>query len=150
MCSVVAGEVSVNDFAIRPAHELTDGATFETGKFRWRFLHTPHMPHAWDAGHLFEETQRVLLCSDVLNQDGDVPPLSESDVVGPMRSQLESYRGMPFDYYLPYTTRTSGQIERLAQLEPEWCATMHGSSFHGDGAGALRAMDAMLQELAEG
>ncbi len=148
MCGVVGALVNVNDFAARPARQLQDDETFETGRSRWQFLHTPHMPHAWDAGHLFEESRRMLLCSDVLNQDGDVPAVSEDSVVEAMHAQLLAYRTMPFDYYLPYTSRTSAQIERLAQLQPELCATMHGSSFRGDGTAELRAMDAMLAETA--
>ena len=148
MCGVVAALVNVDDFADRPARQLPDGESFATGSSRWRFLHTPHMPHAWDAGHLFEESRRLLLCSDVLNQDGDVPAVSEDSVVDAMQAQLLTYRAMPFDYYQPYTSRTHAQIERLAQLQPELCATMHGSSFRGDGAAELRAMDAMLAETA--
>jgi flavorubredoxin len=146
MCSIVGAEVNVNDFASRKARGVADGETFETGKFRWRFLHTPQVPHAWDAGHLFEETQGLLLCSDVLGHDGDVPAITEDDVVELMRGQLTSYRGTPFDDYMPYTPHTTGHIERLAQLEPRVCATMHGSTVRGDGATALRTMDRMLRE----
>ena len=43
-------------------------------------------------------------------------------------------------------------IERLAALEPQTLAVMHGSSFHGDGATQLRALAsgyaASLAELA--
>lgn len=147
ICSICGAEVSVNDFAARPAHALPDDAAFETGKFKWRFLNTPQVPHAWDAGHLFEETQRVLFCSDVLNHEGDQPPVTEDDVVGLMRTMLIGYRGTPMDGYMPYTPHTTGMIERLAQLEPAICATMHGSVFRGDGARALRDMDAMLREV---
>ena len=147
--SVPGAEVNVNDFAIRPVRPLADDETFATGKFRWRFLQTPHMPHAWDAGHLFEETTRMLLGSDVLNQDGDGPPVIEEGAAELMRRQLESYGATPFDYYMPYTSRTSTQLERLAKLEPQLCVTMHGSSFRGDGAAELRRMDELLREFAE-
>ena len=43
---------------------------------------TPHLPHGWDAGVLFEESDRVLLCSDLLHQLGNVEPVTSSDVVG--------------------------------------------------------------------
>src|SRR5581483_6542098 len=47
--------VSVNDFIAREARALADGETFATGKYRLRFCQTPHLPHGWDAGVLFEE-----------------------------------------------------------------------------------------------
>jgi hypothetical protein len=53
-----------------------------TGKYRFRYCQTPHLPHGWDAGVLFEETQKTLLCSDLFHQIGDVEPLTSADVVG--------------------------------------------------------------------
>ena len=51
---------------------MTDSEILATGHHRFRFLHTPQVPHGWDAGLLFEETQSVLLCSDLFHQNGDV------------------------------------------------------------------------------
>src|SRR5436309_2656627 len=47
VCGLVGALVSVNDFSIRPARPLTRD-TFPTGKYRFRFLPTPHVPHGWD------------------------------------------------------------------------------------------------------
>src|ERR1700688_4412836 len=55
VCGLIGAMVSVNDFAIRPARALTRDDTFSTGKYRYRFVPTPHVPHGWDAGVLFEE-----------------------------------------------------------------------------------------------
>jgi len=63
VCTFVGAMVSVNDFAIRPAHILKGDDVLTTGKYRYRLVHTPHLPHGWDAGMLFEETQRTLFCS---------------------------------------------------------------------------------------
>ncbi|MFN0141082.1 MAG: MBL fold metallo-hydrolase, partial [Pyrinomonadaceae bacterium] len=82
VCSFVGAEVSVNDFASRPARGLNDGETFSTGKYAYRFITTPHLPHCWEAAMLFEETQRTLFCSDLFHQLGDVEARTESDVVG--------------------------------------------------------------------
>ena len=146
MCGVCGAEVSVSDFANRPPRALADGETFSTGSRRWRFINTPQVPHAWDAGHLFEETQRTLFCSDLLNHEGDVAPLTEDDVVGPMCEMLVGYDGTPFADYFPYTAKTEAHLRRLADLEPELCATMHGSSYWGDGRGAIEEMAQMLRE----
>jgi flavorubredoxin len=63
ICSIVSKMVSVDDVAAeRPARALNDGEVLVTGKYRFRFLQTPHVPHAWDAGHLFEENSGTLFC----------------------------------------------------------------------------------------
>ncbi|HKY44597.1 MAG TPA: hypothetical protein VJM50_16020, partial [Pyrinomonadaceae bacterium] len=74
VCSMVGALVSVNDFAIRPAKGMNDGEVFNTGQYRFRFVQTPHVPHCWEAGQLFEETKGTLLCSDLFHQGGDVEP----------------------------------------------------------------------------
>ena len=61
VCSMVGALVSINDFALRPALGMTDGEVLSTGGYRFRFLQTPHVPHCWEAGLLFEETKCTLL-----------------------------------------------------------------------------------------
>ena len=56
VCGLVGAMVSVNDFSIRPARVLTRDDVLPTGRYRFRFLPTPHVPHGWDAGVLFEES----------------------------------------------------------------------------------------------
>src|SRR5215510_5497986 len=56
VCSAVGAMVFVNDGAVRPARGLMNDETIQTGKYRFRFKATPHLPHGWDAGVLFEET----------------------------------------------------------------------------------------------
>src|SRR6476660_6463786 len=88
VCSMVGAMVSINDFALRPAKGMLDGETFETGRHRFRFVQTPHVPHCWEAGLLFEETKGTLLCSDLFHQGGNVEPLTESDVIERARKTL--------------------------------------------------------------
>ena len=64
ICSQVGALVSVNDFIGHESRALPDGETFTTGKYRFRYCQTPHLPHGWDAGMLFEETQKTLLCAN--------------------------------------------------------------------------------------
>ena len=68
VCSLVGAMVSVNDFALRPARGMTTGEVISTGKYRFRFLQTPHVPHCWEAGLLFEEVGGTLLSSDLFHQ----------------------------------------------------------------------------------
>lgn len=85
-CNLLGAVLSVNDFAIRPPRVLAAEETLATGKYRFRFCSTAHLPHGWDAGVLFEETNRTLFCSDLFFHAGDVEPLTESDIVGRARS----------------------------------------------------------------
>src|ERR1035441_5793374 len=59
VCSFVGAMVMVNDFADRAARPLADGEVLQTGKHCIRFLSTPHVPHSWDAGLFFDETERA-------------------------------------------------------------------------------------------
>jgi flavorubredoxin len=146
-CSLVGAVVSVNDFAVRPARPLGDGETFATGKRRFRFLHTPHVPHCWEAGILFEETAGTLFCSDLLQQNGERPPTGGAELIGLCRESMLSYQKGPFAGYLPYTKNTEPTLHRLAALRPTTLATMHGSVLCGDGEQALRALARVLREI---
>ena len=148
VCSLVGKLVSVDDcMALRPALGMTDGQVLNTGTYRFRFLHTPHVPHCWEAGLLFEETQKTLLCSDLFHQNGDVEATTHSDVVGRSRQVLVEYQQGPLANYLPYSTLTDPTLQRLAELQPKTLATMHGSAYVGDGAHALRDLAAMYKEV---
>ena len=51
--------VSLNDFADRAPRVLKDGEMMDLGRGkRVRFIDTPHIPHGWDAGVLYEEFDR--------------------------------------------------------------------------------------------
>ncbi|MCP9469716.1 MAG: MBL fold metallo-hydrolase [Nitrospira sp.] len=148
VCSLVGKLVSVDDcMALRPALGMKDGDVLNTGAYRFRFLHTPHVPHCWEAGLLFEETQRTLLCSDLFHQNGDVEAVTQSDVLGRCRQVLVQYQRGLLANYLPYSTLTAPTLRRLAELQPKTLATMHGSVFVGDGARALRDLAVMYKEV---
>ena len=147
VCSFVGAEVSVNDFAIRPARGLMDGDAFETGKYKFRFVQTPHLPHSWEAGLLFEETNRTLFSSDLFTHEGEVEPLTDNTIVERARETYLSYNAGPLAGYQPYTRQTEQNLEKLIALAPVTIAAMHGSSFMGDGAQALRDLGAVMREL---
>lgn len=148
ICTLVAKLVSVDDvLATRPARAFADDEKFSTGKYRFRFLQTPHVPHCWEASLLFEETQRTLLCSDLFHQGGDVEPSTTSDVVGRFKRTLVEYQQSPFANYLPYTPYTERTLKRLAALKPKTLATMHGSTFVGDGVRALDDLAKVVKEV---
>ena len=147
VCSFVGAEVSVNDFAIRPARGLMDGDTFTTGKYKFKFLHTPHLPHCWEAGLLFEETNRTLFSSDLFHQLGDVDPLTDKSVIDRVRQTFINYDATPLTGYMPYTRQTEKNLQKLIDLKPVTIAAMHGSSYSGDGATALREFGDVMKEV---
>jgi flavorubredoxin len=149
VCSQLAARVNVSDFvgAGRESRALPDGGTFATGKYRFRYCQTPHLPHGWDAGVLFEETQGTLLCSDLFHQIGDVEPLISSDVVGRSHQALKEYQAGILAEYMPYTPLTAQNLKKLADLKPKTLAIMHGSSFTGDCVRALDNLDAVLRDV---
>lgn len=147
VCSMVGAMVSINDFAIRPARGMADGEVIETGKHRFRFVQTPHVPHCWEAGLLFEETNGTLFSSDLFHQNGDVEPLTESDVIGRARQTLVEYQAGPLANYMPYTNRTDAILQGLADLKPRTIAAMHGSAFAGDGEQAVRDLAVVIREV---
>jgi flavorubredoxin len=127
--------VSLNDMADRTPRMLADGEMIDLGAGpRVRWLDTPHIPHGWDAGVLFEEASGTLLCGDLFTQLGDGPALTQGDVVGPAIVAEDMFR---FSSLNPGMGAT---IRRLAELSPRTLALMHGPSFVGDGASALRAL----------
>lgn len=126
--------VSLDDLAARPPVPLADGEVIDLGTHRLRHIDTPHVPHGWEAGLLFDETTATLLCGDLFTQLGDGPAIREGDIVE-AAAQAEDVFGATC-----LTPRTGPTIRELADLEPTTLAVMHGSSFRGDAAGALRAL----------
>jgi hypothetical protein len=53
----------------------------------------------------------------------------------------------PFANYVPYTHHTGRVLESLAEREPKTLATMHGSTYYGDGAQALRELGTIMREV---
>ena len=130
-----ACSVSLNDVADRPPRELAHGETIELGGGkRVRYLDTPHTPHAWDSAMLWEESTGTLLCGDLFTQLGDGPGLIEADVVGPAIAAEDLFQSSSLHPAMGATIRA------LAELAPRTLALMHGPSFAGDGATALRAL----------
>lgn len=151
ICSFVSKMVSVDDVvAERPARALEDNEILATGQFRFRFLQTPHVPHAWDAGHLFEEQSGTLLCSDLFHQNGDLEAVTNADIVGRFKAMLVEYQQGPFANYLPYTTQTEKILRRLAALKPKTIAPMHGSTYVGDGEVAILDLAQAMKDVLAG
>jgi len=148
--SFVGVNICLSDSLIRPARVMADNEVFVTGKKRFRFLSTPHVPHAWEAALLFEESGRTLFCSDLFSHAGDVEPVVASGLTERARATLVEFQKGPLANYLPYTRNTDPIMQRLADLKPQTLAVMHGSSLRGDGEAELRSLARVLKEVLGG
>lgn len=146
VCTFVGKIVSVDDFSIRPARGMTPADVLTTGKYRYRFYPSPHLPHGWDAGVLFEETRKTLFCSDLFHHFGDVVPVTSSDLIDPTRKAMQQMRQGPLAQYMPYTRQTEGVLRSLADLKPETLAVMHGSSYRGQADQLLNDLAGVIKE----
>ncbi len=131
---MVGCRVSISDWADRPPRVLSDGEVIDIGGKRLRYIDTPHVPHGWDAGVMFEETSQTLLCGDLFTRVGNGPALTESDVVEASIATEDLFHATSLG------PTTGSTIRKLAGLKPKVLAAMHGSSFSGDGAAALDAL----------
>ena len=134
LCSQVAAMTSIGDLAVRPPRVLADGESLSLGRHRVVWIDAPHVPHGWENGFLYETTRGILFCGDLFTQGGsDHAPLEE-DIL----SSSEEMRAS-MDYF-SHGTATRPVLERLAALEPQTLACMHGGAYRGEGGSLLRRL----------
>ena len=140
LCGEIAAMVSVDDVADRAARPLADGAEVVLGKHTVRWLYTPHVPHAWECGFLFDSSTGTLLCGDLFTQGGhEHRPLTGDDILGPSEAMRKN-----MDYF-SHAKDTRQLLEKLAATEPTTLACMHGSAWKGNGGELLRALADVLE-----
>jgi flavorubredoxin len=132
--------VSLADLADRAPRSLDEGEVLDIGGKRLRYLATPHVPHGWDAGVLYEETTGTLLCGDLFTQMGDGPASSDDS---PMDATIAAEDAFGYSCLAPSTVST---VRRLAALEPTTLALMHGPAHRGAGGGWLHDLAAAYAE----
>lgn len=139
LCGAVAKMVSIDDIADRPARGMSDGEELSLGKHVVRWLDTPHFPHGWECGHLYESSTKTLFCSDLFTQGGsEHQPLVKESIL----ESSEAMRGV-MDYF-SHTTQARALTEKLALTSPKVLACMHGAAWEGDGAQLLRQLGRRL------
>jgi flavorubredoxin len=141
VCSQVAAMVSVADMVDVEPLAMADGQELSLGRHRLIWQSTPHLPHGWECGYFFDATTKTLFCGDLFTQPGlGEQPLISDDILGPseaFRSQMD---------YFAHSRDTPQLIDKLAHLEPDLLACMHGSAWKGDGGGLLRNLGASLAQ----
>jgi len=131
--------VSVNDMAIRPPRVVGNDESFDIGGHVLRWIDTPHTPHGWEAGVLYDETTKTLFCGDLLTRNGPFRPTSSDDPIGPASDAENMYQSMALHPNSPTLIRALGElpIDRLA--------LMHGPVYDGDATAALDALAADVE-----
>ena len=124
--------VSIADLADRPPRPLADGEELDIGGHIVQWYDTPHVPHAWEAGVLYDETTKTLFCGDLFTRFGEYDALSSDDIVGPAVQAEDEAPGS-----LSLHPSSGATIGRLAALDIETLALMHGPAFTGDCRSAL-------------
>jgi len=123
--------VSLNDLADRAPRALADGEVLDIGGHRIRWIDTPHVPHAWEAGVIYDETTKTLFCGDLFTQTGAYAPATTDDIIGPAAEAEDIFRASSL------APASSATVKRLADLDISMLALMHGPTFTGDCRGAL-------------
>jgi flavorubredoxin len=129
--SAIGVRTSIGDQADRPPQILNDGDVLDLGGKRVRYIYTPHVPHGWDAGLIYEETTQTLFCSDLFTRMGEDPVFTDADIVGPALAAEDHVHATAL------TPATAPTIRRLAELPLQRIALMHGPTFTGNGTQAL-------------
>src|SRR5436305_4899273 len=135
--------LSFNDQLVRPPRPLADGEVLDIGGAvmgghatgrRIVELATPHVPHNWESHMFYEEVSGTLFCGDLVSQIGDGPAITNADLLDAAIEAEDLFHQTSLGPAVPATYR------RLADLNPQRLAVMHGSSYEGDCATLLRQM----------
>lgn len=128
--------VSITDLADRPPRPLANGEVLDIGGHKMRWIDTPHVPHGWEAGLVFDETTRTLFCGDLFTRWGPYPATTTDDVLEPALAADSKT-----DYGSWSLRPDSGDVvRRLADLDVTTLAMMHGPAYTGDCPAALRGL----------
>jgi flavorubredoxin len=131
--------VSLNDLADRLPRALANGEVLDLGGTRVRYIDTPHVPHAWESGLIYEEITGTLFCGDLFTQVGQGPAVTNDSIVGAAIAAENAFQATAL------TPATGPTIRMLAALQPRRLAVMHGSCYAGDCASALVELAAFYE-----
>jgi flavorubredoxin len=138
VCSRVNAMIN-GDGMDRVPRALADGEVLSLGKRQMKWFDTPHLPHGWECGYLFDQTSGTFFCGDLFTQGGAKnPALTEGDILGPS----ENFRKQ-MDYF-SHSINAKAMLEKLAMNNPKTLACMHGSAWRGDGKKILLELAASM------
>ena len=123
--------VSITDLADRAPQPILDGETRDVGRHVLQWFDTPHVPHAWEAGVIYDSTTRTLFCGDLFTHTGACAASSDADVIGPAIAAEDLF------HYSTLARATGATLRRLAELDIATLGLMHGPAYTGDCRTAL-------------
>lgn len=130
--STTACMVSLGDMCDRPPMPFQNGGDgYDAGAHTFVWYDTPHVPHGWEAGVLYDRTTKTLFCGDLFTQTGDFAALSTGDIVTPAAEAEDMFHAWSL---APDSGR---RVRELAELDIATLALMHGPAFTGDCRDAL-------------
>ena len=136
--------LSLNDQLSRPPRGLEDGEVIDLGgasiSRKVVEIATPHVPHNWESHMFFEQETGTLFLGDLLTQIGDGPAITGEDLLQAAIEAEDLFHQTSLGPAVPATYR------RIADLNPQRLAIMHGSSYEGDCASLLRQMADVYEE----
>ena len=148
--TVVQGQIgcmlSIGDQALRPPRPLDDGEVLDIGGHRLRWLDTPHVPHSWDAGTMFDETTGTLFCGDLFTAFREYDATSDDDLVAPAVADDEASGWGSWSLH----PSSGDQVRRMAALEVRTLAPMHAPAYSGDCAAQLNGLADALDKAVAG
>lgn len=127
--------VSVADLADRAPRPLGDGDVLDIGGHRLRWIDTPHLPHGWEAGLLYDSATGTLLCGDLFSRWGVYPATTTDSIVVADEADDPSYA---------LTPSSPAQVRALAELAIDTLAPMHGPTQQGGGRESLLDLAGLL------
>jgi flavorubredoxin len=126
----------LSDMSVRPPRPLADGEVIDIGGHLLQWIDTPHVPGPWEAGVLFDQTTKTLFCGDLFSRTGPAAATTGDGIADAAIAHDQLMHGHA------YTPDTGPTLRRLAALEPERLALMHGPTFVGEGAAQLAVLAA--------
>lgn len=137
-------QLSLNDLCDRPPRPMADGEVLELGgaglQRRVVEVPTPHVPHNWESHVFFEPETATLFCGDLVSQLGDGAAVTADDLLDAAIAAEELFGQTSLGPAVPATYR------RLADLQPQTLAIMHGSSYNGDCPVLLRSLAQVYEQ----
>jgi hypothetical protein len=89
------------------------------------------VPHAWEAGLIYDETSGTLFCDDLFTQLGAYDPSSTDDLIGPALAAEDVFNSSSL------APGSGATVRGLADLDITTLALMHGPAYTGDCRRAL-------------
>lgn len=134
--------VSMGDLADRAPRPLVDGEVLDIGGHQLEWIDTPHVPHAWEAGLLYDRTTRTLFCGDLFSLWGAFPPSTDDDIAAMAIADGDSS-------WMSLAPSSPAVLRRLASLDIGTLAPMHGPAYSGDCRHALLRLSDDFQRRIE-